>query len=61
MTIVNGKALSSIAQRLRKLDGAIPADQRRVVEIELFGKLRDLVRLIDRDADELQPLGPNSR
>ena len=52
-TTVNGSAERSFPKRLRQLDGAIAADQRRVIQSDLLRELLHLVGLIDGDAYKL--------
>src|ERR1700720_3336791 len=47
-----------VAQGFGKVDRLVTPDERRVVQVEFLGKLDDFIRLINGDANELQPAGP---
>src|SRR5438477_2895083 len=51
-----GQSEQAVAQRFCKVECVIAGDERRIVEIELFGEGSHLVRLINRDPDHLEPL-----
>lgn len=53
-----GQASETIAERLRDVHDLVAADQRRVVQVELFHKLNDVIPLIDGDAYKLQSFRP---